>query len=382
MKNEQVFPSTDGIKSSSIETICEDSDVFQCGQRYLSSQESSRVCSLSINYQNFSNSSQSNNSTPLNSPSKNLVRFSLPDSNEKLTSSNFEFLINEDNDYFGSQLSLIKYEWELIPIDDSKCIQLYYDIIIQQWRKENFIFPSENLFLIQKEIDSIDRTNLIEWLIDICIEKKISYRSLFLTIKIFDQLIFKKEILANNTISTLLSVLSLCSKMENSNYPKINYYLDLLNKQNIEINYKDFIKFEIDILQFLDYKVYSTTIISFLKIWLNKLKCNTDKVIISMFISTICLFSHELSVVDTELLSICILSITFQFFNEKLIDPLFKFEFNYYNLEKLKKTSLIIIKYINNYLNNQDSSVFRAFSFNYHLITSKDYEIPNFDEYM
>ena len=146
--------------------------------------------------------------------------------------------------------------------------------------KENYLNLKEkepnsidlNKFLISTET----RTNMVNWLIFLCNKLNFSNQTLFRCVYIFDQYLSKLskndiELMNQDKLNLItIACLSLSTKLEENNCNYIKFLNEkVLNTENNKIfTNQDLTKMEFDILKVLKYKIYYSTPIDFIDIYL------------------------------------------------------------------------------------------------------------------
>ena len=168
--------------------------------------------------------------------------------------------------------------------------------------KINIPFYSSNIFLLQNEseINEKHRAVLIEWLSYVVFYFSQSNETLFMSINIMDRYITKKKISLNRYQLLGISSYLIASKYEDTNTPIIT---DLIFICKNIYTYDDIISMEKDILNTLDYDIFSVSSYQFF----------------SFFYLYTNLNNKILFCLGHLILEICLLSIDIMSFNQSLI---------------------------------------------------------------
>lgn len=282
-----------------------------------------------------------------------------------------------DNDeYYGSQIGASPMEWEVFPSDHYRCVPKYIKTILRQWRKEEMSFDTKLLLACQKEIDDRTRSAVIDWLVHSCSYLKVPSRALFLACRMFDKMLSLEPQDTDSSFITAIACLSLATKAENSHYPGINKYLQILADENIEIKEDELINLELQILSKLNFNLTVTTQVNFLKLFMNVVQADAKASQCAMFISICSLLSSELALERAELVALASIAISLEVCDIPM-DVLDE-EIKLFGVKKLESTVEKILVEIKNVLDDRESLILAHFNSMYYCPPSIQYVMPKF----
>lgn len=280
---------------------------------------------------------------------------------------------------YCSQIRPPSFDWIVYQDDDVESVSQYCEGIICEYRKNDLAYsPRENLFSKQSEIGKNDRLEMIKWMISKTITFKLSSRTLFLAVKIFDRLLVAKKMKKEKLLLYTVCCLSIASKYNNSFYPQLSAYVKEVNGAFKE---DDIIEKELKVINYLNFQISCTTQTLFVRYWLNKLKAQISHARIATFIGICSLVSDELAIIDTELVAAAVTLITLNTFEidyrktvlAKIVEKLDK--------EKLKSVVKSIVELVNIEKENDKSPILQLFTDEEgdNVCSFYDYTIPEID---
>ena len=285
---------------------------------------------------------------------------------------------NDADDYYGSQLNVAQSDWTIFPMDSYRCVPQYSKCVLIQWGREEYHFNVKSLFEKQTRVNNHIRAILIDDMVYACTELKVSSRALFLSVKLLDIILDNENLTQDKLFCTGIACLSLSAKIENSLYPGASRYVNVFNNSNESISENDLTSRELEIMNILQFNMTHTTVIQYIKYWLNFVQSNEQLSQMVMFVAVCSILHDEVAIMRTELVSLAIMAVAMYARKESMdvLDPYF-LEYGY---DKIKEVSAKIIAAINGVLAEEESVIKERFSIMYSSPTSWHYEIPTFKE--
>jgi len=276
---------------------------------------------------------------------------------------------------YGSQLPLRPFEWNPVPTSNQKCVPIYTPSIIEEWRRDIYEFPDLYKLPNDKIWNTPYRSSIMRILLLIATELKLSYRAIFLAAKLFDYYISKNAIEESIASNIMVSSLSLASKIESSEHPTIEKYLEFCENHQIVITNADLKEKEMYIFESFNFQIKTTTIVHFLRLWLNATQCDIQTASVTMFLATVSLLSTELSITNPELVAVSCIFTAFETLNLSKDYPLLNLEFDHFGIDQIQKASEKLVKCINEVKENSSDPIYNIFSCSYNKVLKLDYKV-------
>lgn len=275
-----------------------------------------------------------------------------------------------------SQIRPPSFDWNIYQDSDIECVPQYSENIINEFRKNDILYsPRENLFLKQNEITVNDRIEMINWMASTTYTFRLSSRTLFYAVRIFDRLLVVKSIKKEKLLLYATCCLSLASKYNNTYYPQLSEYVKDVNGSFKE---DDIVKKEFKVINYLKFQIGCTTQTLFVRYWLNKLEADISCVKLATFIGICSLVSDDLAIIDTELVAVAVVLIALSTFDFDYKKNIFQKEVERFNKGKLMFVMKSIVDLVNIEKENDQSPIVQLFT-DYegdNVYTSYDFTIP------
>jgi hypothetical protein len=206
-----------------------------------------------------------------------------------------------------SQVQPSTVQRELIPKSSPECVPQYYESVLTVLRRDDdFLNPRTRLFAAQTEIDKDLRKTLVFWVIARAPHLEIDSKTIFLALKNLDRLLIKKELPRDRFLFYGICCASMAAKFENVIHPSLQSFVRL---STADLSEDDIIQTELEIFEILDFRVNTTTVVLFLKIFLNDIPGNSELPPMVLFIALCSLISPDIAIMKSELLALTILLI-------------------------------------------------------------------------
>lgn len=266
----------------------------------------------------------------------------------------------ESEEYYGSQLSVSPCEWQVFAPENYRCVPRYTKFVLKQWREEEYHFEVKSLLEKQDKVDQHSRAILIDCMAGSCSELRVSSRALFLSVKILDIILSKEKLTLDNISLTSAACLSLAAKMENGQYPGADKYVREFDGGAGYFNENDLITREQEIFEIIDFNLTRTTIIQFLKYWLNMVRADATVSQIAMFVGVCSLLHGDLAMMKAEIISLGVIIIALN--TRKLSFDMLKDDIARLGHDAVKDVCKKIIEATKGAILQEDSSIIDNFN--------------------
>lgn len=261
---------------------------------------------------------------------------------------------------FCSQVRPSCHLYTVLDPSDPLCVPKYLKSCLASMRRnDRLLSPRTPLFEHQSEVTDDFRKEVIYWFVEKAAALDLSSKTVFLAVKLIDRLLVFNEIDKSEFLLKSVACLSLAAKFENQFYPAVTSYCSLCND---EFSEDDLIQMEMITLQNLDFVIDSTTVILYMKTYMNNIGGTTEMSLAGMFVAMSTLIPSSIAIMDCELIAVASLAIVVNAITGGINNDTLMEYINQFDRDEFMQACRLIVDAVADQLRDEDSPILVMFN--------------------
>jgi hypothetical protein len=261
---------------------------------------------------------------------------------------------------FCSQLHPPTFPWTVFGPNSPSCAPRYHRSFLSNIREDDTLHnPRTNLFARQTDVDAEARSEQLYWIVQHVPMLEISSKAIFVSAKLLDRLLVSKQIDRAKLRLQAVCCLSLAAKSESQFYPQLKTYVKLNEGLFGE---EELLAAEFKLLQDLKWQTNATTVILYLKMWVNALAGDVDLALTTIFVALCTLVSPELAIEDCELVAIAVMAVALHAWGMAAQPPELAEAFERFAAGKVRECIGLVVGAVHGEVGNEESPIREMFA--------------------
>jgi hypothetical protein len=186
--------------------------------------------------------------------------------------------------------------------DSQACAPRYAKAVLEKLRRDDALDnPRADLFAQQTDIDAQARVEAIYWIVSQIAVHGLTSKVVFLALKILDRMIAAQGIERPRLKFYAVGSLSLAGKIESQSGARFKGGTD---QEDGEVRVA-----ELEIMETLMWRISTTTIVLYLKMYVNAVAGDIELSLTAIFVGLCSLLSPDLAIEDSEILAISVMAV-------------------------------------------------------------------------